>query len=315
MLKSFSLTGLIAAPHTPFHEDGSLNLDMVPLQADHLVSQGVQGVFVAGTTGESQSMALEERLALVEAWSRAIKARLALVVHVGSNSNGDASYLAKHARDCGAQAIAACSPSFFKPLGPDILVEFHKPIADAVPGLPFYHYHIPSFTGSNGQIGAFLRSASEKIPNLAGVKFSHTDLADLLDCMTLEGGKFDILFGCDEMLLGALALGIKGAVGSTYNIAPKIYQDMIEAFNRGDLAQARALQLRSVRLVQLMNEFGGLAGGKALMGQLGIECGPVRAPLVPLAREQVQALREKFLLQKPLASFENGKAPAVVQSR
>lgn len=87
----------------------------------------------------------------------------------------------------------------------------------------------------NGPVAPFLRMASKKIPNLVGVKYSHSDLSDLLECTILDNGRFEVLYGCDEMLLGAIAMGVRGAVGSTYNFAASIYLEMMEAFEKGDV--------------------------------------------------------------------------------
>jgi N-acetylneuraminate lyase len=89
-----------------------------------------------------------------------------------------------------------------------------------------------------------------------------------------------------------VALGVRGAVGTTYNFAAPLYHRVLAAFEAGDLATARREQARSVELVRLLQGFGFLPAAKALMGLLGIDCGPVRAPLRPLGEEEVSRLRE-----------------------
>jgi len=108
----------------------------------------------------------------------------------------------------------------------------------------------------------------------------------LQECLAFEGGRFNILFGCDEMLLGALPLGVTGAVGSTYNYCAPLYHEIKSAFHAGQLDAARALQLKSVKLVQTLAAFGVLASGKAVMSLAGVDCGPVRPPLRNLTAEQ-----------------------------
>ena len=297
--------GLMAAPHTPMRENGDLNLDMVPLQADHLVNTGVRGAFVCGTTGECQSLTIGERRELAEAWVAASAGRLVLNVHVGTNSARESAELARHAKKIGANAFSASPPCFFKAASNQELLEFQMEVAAGAPELPFYHYHIPIFSGHSLAVAPFLKIASGKIPNLVGVKYSNPDLADLLACRTAENSKYEVLFGCDEMLLGALAMGVRGAVGSTYNLAANWYLEMMEAVEAGDLPRAQMMQQRSVALVRLMNELGGIASSKAMMGALGIECGPVRTPLRRLTHEQVQQLRDKFMLLISMASTVN----------
>jgi N-acetylneuraminate lyase len=88
-----------------------------------------------------------------------------------------------------------------------------------------------------------------------------------------------VLFGHDEMLLAALALGAKGAVGTTYNFAARIYHEVIKQFEAGDFEAARAAQARSVNMIRRFGEFGFLAATKQAMKLLGVDCGPVRPPL------------------------------------
>src|SRR5207249_3402399 len=113
--------------------------------------------------------------------------------------------LAKHAQEIGAAGIACVGPGFFKPATTADLVAFCRDVAAAAPGLPFYYYHIPSRTGVSVAVAEFLQRAADAIPTLAGAKYSHPDLMDYLCCLRLQNGRFDLLFGLDEMLLPALA--------------------------------------------------------------------------------------------------------------
>ncbi len=288
------LTGVIAAAYTPFHPDGRLNPALIAFQADLLATNGASGVFICGTTGEAHSLTVAERIEVAEAWKKALQSRkLKLIVHVGHNCLADAKALAAHAQGIGADAIATMAPSYFKPATVQDLVDFCAPIASAAPKLPFYFYHIPCFTGVSLPMPDFLKLASLQIPNLAGLKFTDTNLMALQQCLHAEDGRFNILFGVDEMLLGALSLGVTGAVGSTYNFAAPQYQKLISAFKSGDIGAAQALQLKSVRLVEILCQFGGLAAGKAMMPMVGVDCGPVRSPLRKLSPAEVESLQQQ----------------------
>ena len=111
--------------------------------------------------------------------------------------------------------------------------------------------------------------------------------------MALDDGRFEVLFGKDEILLAALSLGVRGAVGSTYNFMTPLYQRVIHAFDAGDMPLARREQMRTVELVRALLRFGPsfMAAGKAVMSRLGIDCGPVRSPLRPLTAEQATSTR------------------------
>src|SRR5438552_6040750 len=122
-MSSFRLDGLIAAPYTPFDAAGELNLAVVEKQCALLLSTGVKGAFVCGTTGEGMSLTLSERMAVAQRWVDVAGKKLNVIVHAGHNCQRDAAALARHARQIGAAAVAALPPSFFKPANVEQLVE------------------------------------------------------------------------------------------------------------------------------------------------------------------------------------------------
>ncbi|HEX2747163.1 MAG TPA: dihydrodipicolinate synthase family protein, partial [Verrucomicrobiales bacterium] len=274
---SLRLHGLVAATHTPFHRDGSLNLAAVEPQGAHLLKSGVAAAFIGGTTGECSSLTLEERLALAERWFAVVKGTpLRVVVHAGSNCLADARALAAQAQRLGAAAVAALAPSYFKPRSLDMLIACCAEIASAAPETPFYYYDIPSMTGVSYSMPDFLTQAGSRIPTLAGLKFTNPDLMSYQFCLRAAEGRWDVPFGVDEHMLGALAMGAQGAVGSGFNFAGPVYNRMLSAFARGNLKAARVEQFRGVQLIQLFNGFGYMAAAKATMEMLGVNAGPPR---------------------------------------
>ncbi|HWG41862.1 MAG TPA: dihydrodipicolinate synthase family protein [Gemmataceae bacterium] len=290
-----ALTGLVAATPTPFSADGELNLPVVAKQAERLLRDGVKTVFIAGSTGESYSLTVEERLALAQRWSEIARgSTLRVVVHVGSNCLADARTLASQARSLGVVAIAALAPNYFKPQSLDTLVACCGAIASAAPSLPFYFYDIPMLTGVRFSMPEFLSVAAERIPTLAGIKFTNADLMAYQRCLHTHGGRFDIPWGLDEYLLAALALGAAGGVGSSYNFAAPVYHRLRAAFSKGDLATARAEQFRSVQLIELLAASGYIGAAKMVMGFLGIDVGPARLPIANPTTEQRAQLRRNL---------------------
>jgi N-acetylneuraminate lyase len=294
-LMSSKLTGLVAATHTPFRADGELNLAIVEKQAEHLLRIGVSSVFIGGTTGECHSLTVEERLALAQRWSEIARgSKMRVVVHVGSNCLADSRSLATQAQSLGVFAIAAFAPSYFKPKSLDTLIACCETIASAAPELPFYYYDIPSMTGLQHSMPDFLARAPERIPTLTGIKFTNNDMMSYQKCLSVNGGWFDLPWGFDEYLLPALAAGAVGAVGSTYNFAAPIYQRIMAAFAKGNFAAARAEQLRSIQLIELLAEFGFMGAAKALMGFLGVDAGPPRLPNASLTTSERDTLRGRL---------------------
>jgi N-acetylneuraminate lyase len=288
------LRGLVAAPFTAFHGDGSLNLALIEKQAASLVANGVTGAFVCGTTGEGVSMTTAERLQVAERWQAVAGSKLRVIVHVGHTALAECRELAAHAQRIGAAGVGCFAPFFFKPANVEDLVAFCAEVAAAAPELPFYYYQIPSMTGVSFPAADFLRTSAGRIPNLAGVKFTFENLMDFAECVRLDGGRYDIVFGRDEMLVAGLSLGARGAIGSTYNFMAPIFNEVIAAFQAGDLAKAQAKQAAANAVIQVFIRFGGLTAGKAIMKMIGLDCGPTRLPLRALSPGREAELRTEL---------------------
>ncbi|MDH3648959.1 MAG: dihydrodipicolinate synthase family protein [Saprospiraceae bacterium] len=285
------LEGLIAATYTPFDEKGHVNLNIIPFYAQYLKNMGVRGVFVNGTTGEGPSLTLEERMEVAAAWTSEHDDHFHVLVHVGHNSLPSAQRLVKHASEVGADGIGCMAPTFFKPHDILSLTSCNAELASVAPHLPYYYYHIPSMTGINLSMIDFLHSAEERIPNLAGIKFTYEDLMDLQLCLEYGNRKYDILFGRDEILLAGLSLGASGAVGSTYNYLAPLFIKLISAFHQGELELAKRLQFEAVQIIEVLIRFGGgVQGGKAIMQTIGLDLGGPRLPLLGLPSFEVEKL-------------------------
>jgi N-acetylneuraminate lyase len=287
-----TLSGLIPAVFTPFDATGSLNLPVVDKQVAAFVAGGISAVFVAGSTGECHSLTVDERVLLAQKWCSSAKGKLQVAVHVGHNCLKDARTLAVRAQVSGAAAISAMAPFGFKPAGVDELVSYLAEIASAAPGLPFYYYHIPSVTGVDFPIEQVLAAGAQRIGNFRGAKFTSFNLPQFSVALSLEGGRFNMLYGHDEALLAALAAGAEGAIGSTYNFAAPVYQRLWRAFEKGDWKTARQEQVFGVRLVEALVPFGFLRAAKTVMKWAGIDCGPVRPPLVAMTVDEQRRLYE-----------------------
>lgn len=289
------IKGLIAAPFTPFKTDGSLNLDMIERQAELFTTNNLKGVFVGGTTGESMSLTIKERMAIAERWIEVSPENFKVIIHTGHTSLSDCKTIAQHAQKIGAYATGAIGPLYYKLNTVEDLVLFTGEIAGAAPELPFYYYHFPSMTGIYFPMVDYLEAAREHIPNLAGIKFTHEDLMDFKLCNELDNSRFELLFGRDEILLCGLALGALGAVGSTYNYMAPLYNQIMEAWHTKQLEQAGQLQYKAMQFVRILHKYGGgIICGKALMKITGIDCGPVRSPLKNLTDEELTHLYKEL---------------------
>lgn len=284
------IEGLIAAAFTPFHEDGSLNLELVPALVDKLYGDGLKGIFICGSNGEGPNMTTEERMKLAEAFVSAANRRLLIIVHVGHSCIAESKILAAHAAEIGADAFSSVAAFYFKPVSVENLADCMADIASAAKDLPFYYYHIPHLTGVGMDMIEFLKYAGSRIPNLAGIKYTATTLQEYQACLNFENGRYDILYGLDELLLPALAIGAKGAIGSTYTFAAPLYQKTIDAFRKGDLQTAREHHSYLVEMIRLLVKYPPIPAQKGIMKMLGFDMGSCRLPL-PLFSE---ANYEKF---------------------
>ncbi|MEZ6092643.1 MAG: dihydrodipicolinate synthase family protein [Pirellulaceae bacterium] len=288
------LNGLIAATYTPTDESGNLELSIVPQVVEFLIQNGVRGLYVCGSTGEGMTLTSEERRAVAEAYTQACNHRIPVIVQVGHNSIRESMQLAQHAQEIGADAVSATCPSYFKIGNVNALIETMKPIADSARDLPFYYYHIPMLTGSAMDIVEFMRDASKVLPNLTGLKYTDTKLHEFQICKEMNDGQFDVVWGCDEMLLGALATGARAAIGSTYNVAAGLNNELIRAFTDGDLELARRKQSQSIEFIRTMYDYPFHSAMKHLLSLGGMAMGSCRLPQMGLSSSDKANLEHKL---------------------
>ncbi len=297
-------TGLIAAGFTPMLDNGDLNLALVPAIVNQLTDEQIRGFFVCGSTGEGPSLTTAERKQVAVAYVDASAGRTPIIVHVGHNSLKDSQTLATHAQEIGADAISLVPPSYFKPKSIEALVSFMAEVAACAPNLPFYYYHIPGITDVNIDVVELLRTGHNRIPTLAGIKYSKTTVYEMQACVEMDNGRFNVLFGSDEMLLSGLCGGAHGAIGSTYNFAAPLYNKIISAFAENNIAEAQRLQGLAVQMVNAIMQFEAQPGLKAMMKLVDLDCGPSRLPLVTLKPDEVDKLRRDM---EEIGFFEWGR--------
>jgi N-acetylneuraminate lyase len=289
------IEGFIAAPLTAFYPDGSVNLEVIPAYAKMLDENGVAGVFVNGTTGEGLYLTIEERLILAKHWVDLAPQRLKVIIHVGYSNQEESKVLTSHAMDIGADGIGQIGPMSSRPKTIELLVNFAATTASVTPDLPYYYYHMPSMNNVHFPMIEFLDLADSTIPNLAGIKYTHDDIADFKKCIEFKRGKYEVFFGRDEFLIDGLHAGAIGAVGSTYNIMAPLYHDLVKSFRRGDLENAQRLQLISAETCRHLYATGGFGAGlKAVMKKIGLDLGLMRSPGVNLSLESEKMLESSL---------------------
>ena len=290
------IKGLIDAPFTPFHEDGSLNLAPIPEYAALLARNGLKGVFINGSSGEGYMLTEEERMQLAEAWMAAVPEGFKVIVHVGSTSVMSRRRLAEHAQKIGAWGIGAMATPFPKIGSIEQLCRYCEEIASAAPNLPFYYYHIPAFNGAFLSMYDFLKAVDGRIPNFAGIKYTFESLYEYNRCRRYQNGKFDMLHGQDETILPCLAMGgAQGGIGGTTNYNGRCLTGILEAWEKGDLEKARQLQDFAQDVIDVICNFrGNIVGGKRIMKLIGLDLGPNRVPFMTVTEEEELELRRQL---------------------
>lgn len=308
MNDKFWISGLVPAVFTPMHDDGTLNLGVVGQIVEHLLADGATALYVCGSTGEGPSLSIRERTETAEAYVTAAAGRIPIIVQVGHNSLREACHLAAHAQSIGASAISAIPPSYFKIDSLEVLIDCLAEIAAGAPELPFYYYHIPRLTALQVDCSQLLYQGARRLPTLNGIKFSDYRVHELQACLAVENGRYNLLFGVDEMLVSGLMAGAHGAIGSTYNFAAPLYNNLIKAVQRGDIEQAQELQKRAVNMIQSINRYGTTSSNlpplKSMLKLLGLPCGPTRLPLVSLTPAQFASLSREM---RDIGFFEWGR--------
>jgi N-acetylneuraminate lyase len=239
---------------------------------------------------------------VAESWVALAPKGFEIIVHVGHASVAEAAALAAHAASAGAAAVASVAPYFLKPRSATDVAACLAEIAQAAPGMPFFYYHVPIVTGIAVPAAEVAREALARIPAFAGVKFTGDDLGDLGRVLDLGGDRLRVFFGRDDMLLPAMALGVREAVGMSFNFTTPVVRAMVQAFDRGDRAAAAGHQKVIRDVLGGCAPYGLINGLKALGARVGVDCGPCRLPLATLTETEARSLAEATDLAKALAA-------------
>lgn len=290
------IKGLIDAPFTPFDEKGEVNYEPIAEYAALLARNGLQGVFINGSSGEGYMLTEDERMKLAEKWVSVVPSGFKVIVHVGSTCVKSSYRLAAHAQEVGAWGIGAMASPFPKVARVEELVKYCEEIACGAPELPFYYYHIPAFNGAYLSMVEFLQTVDGRIPNFAGIKYTYESLYEYNQCRLYKNGKFDMLHGQDETILPCLAMGgAQGGIGGTTNYNGRELVGIIEAWEAGDLETARERQNFSQEVINVIcNYRGNIVGGKRIMKLIGLDLGKNRTPFRNMTDDEEASMKKEL---------------------
>ena len=290
------IKGLIDAPFTPFYPDGEVNYEPIEAYAKMLKKNGLQGVFINGSSGEGYMLTEEERKLLAERWVAAAPSGFKVIVHVGSCCVKSSRALAEHAKSIGAWGIGAMAPPFPKINRVEELVKYIDEIAGGAPDLPFYYYHIPAFNGAYLPMMKLLEAVDGRVQNFAGIKYTFESIYEYNQCRLYGGGKFDMLHGQDETILPSLAMGgAQGGIGGTTNYNGRVLVGIIEAWNAGDIELARQRQNYAQDVINVICHYrGNIVAGKRIMKLIGLDLGKNRTPFQNMTDQEEAQMRAEL---------------------
>jgi 4-hydroxy-tetrahydrodipicolinate synthase len=280
---------------TPFR-DGAIDEAALRELVDRQIEAGIDGLVPCGSTGESATLSHAEHRRVVEIVVQAARGRVPVVAGTGSNSTREAIELTQHAKAAGADGALLISPYYNKPTQEGIFLHYAE-IARAT-SFPLLAYNIPGRTASNILPATIARMAD--VPQIVGVKEASGDVGQIAEVIARCPEDFAVLAGDDAMTLPLLALGGRGVIATTANVAPSAMVQMIRAFRAGDVAEARRIHFRLLPLFQVLFCETNPIPVKAALALMGACTPEIRLPLTPLGephRERLQVvLKELGLL-------------------
>ena len=290
------IKGLIVAPFTPFDKNGEIDLSRIADYGKLLKNNGLVGVFLNGSSGEGYMLTVEERMLLAEKWVVTVPEEFKVIIHVGATCIKDSHKLAKHAQQIGAFGIGAMASPFPKAGRVEELVKYCEEIASGAPNLPFYFYHIPVLNGVYLPMLPFLKVAEDRIPNLAGIKYTYESLYEFNQCMLYKDGKFDMLHGQDETILSGLVMGgAQGGISGTGSYIGNILVAVIEEYNKGNIIKAREMQNYAQEVINVIAKYrGNIVCGKRIMKFLGLDLGINRTPFQNITDEEEDIIKKEL---------------------
>jgi 4-hydroxy-tetrahydrodipicolinate synthase len=281
------IKGSIVAIVTPMNADGSLDFEGLNQLIDWHIAEGTDSIVIAGTTGESATVSVEEHCALIKATVAHAKGRIPIIAGAGANSTAEAIKLTRFAKEAGADATLQVVPYYNRPTQEGMYQHF-KAIAEAV-DLPVILYNVPGRTVADMSNETILRLAA--IPNIIGVKDATGNIGRGYDLLRLAPESFAVYSGDDPTAMALMLGGGAGNISVTANVAPRDMADMCRAAIAGDIAKAVELNNKMFPLHQKLFIEPNPVPVKWALAEMGKMPAGIRLPLVPLAAECHEAVR------------------------
>lgn len=283
--------GVYVALLTPFDEENNIDEKKIRNHIDFLISKGINGLYICGSTGEGLLMDVSERKMVAEIVKDQVKEKLKIIAHIGGGTNTrNAIELAHHAEKVKLDGISSIPP-FYYDYSFDEIYNYYEELSKSTT-LPLFIYYIPARTGvsiPNEQMAKL-----STIQDIVGLKYTASDLYLLQDLIRKVNNKWITFSGYDEMFLPALTMGVVGGIGSTQNVLPEIFVQIYNNFIQGNIKKAMELQKRLTIAVNILHKYGDIVSRKTALRFRGLDLGYCRPPF---KKELYQEEKEKLLVE------------------
>ncbi|MBD3384105.1 4-hydroxy-tetrahydrodipicolinate synthase [candidate division KSB1 bacterium] len=280
--------GTTVALVTPFHKDGSINVETLKELIDWQIEQGTDVILAGGTTGESATLSHDEHHILMDITVEHVDGRVPVLCGTGSNSTEEAKSLTAYAKKAGADAALVVTPYYNKPTQYGLYLHY-KTIAEST-DLPLILYNVPGRTACNLDAQTTVKLAA--MENIMGIKEASGDLAQIMYILNNRPNKFLVLSGDDAITLALLALGGDGVVSVVANQAPALLHDMVHTALKGEFTRARDLFYRLLPLMELNFVETNPSPVKTALAIMGKIEDNFRLPLTPLTAENAEKMQK-----------------------
>lgn len=292
------LRGVMPALLTPF--DAQQNIDRASLRrlVRFNIEQGVDGVYVGGSTGEAFVQSLSEREEVLEIVAEEAKGKITLIAHVGCVSTAESQQLAAAAKRYGFDAVSAVTP-FYYPFSFEEHCDHYRAIIDSADGIPMVVYNIPALSGVKLTLEQINQLVT--LPGVGALKQTSGDLYQM-EQIRRAHPELVLYNGYDEIFASGLLAGADDGIGSTYNIMAWRYLGIVQALKEGDTAKAQQLQHECNKVIDLLVKVGVFRGLKTVLHYMDVLSVPLcRKPFAPVEdkfQAELKALAQQLMQER-----------------
>ena len=274
---------------TPMKDNQDVNYDKLEELINIQIAEGTDAIIIAGTTGESSTLTMEEHKDVIKAAVEFTKGRIPVVAGTGSNCTRTAIQLSQEAEEAGADGLLIVTPYYNKATQQG-LISHYSQIADSTK-CPIIMYNVPGRTGCN-QLPETVADLFKTKDNIVGLKEATGNMAQASKTMYLTDGKLDMYSGEDGLVLPLLSIGALGVISVWSNVAPAKVHQLCQSYFDGDLKTAQKLQREAIPLVDALFSEVNPIPVKTAMNLMGLQVGPLRSPMCEMGADNAKKLAQ-----------------------